>query len=112
MSVQQWKDAEGNEWNLSLTFKAVRKIQQVVGVDLLDESMAVNVIALQSQRLKLAEVLWLLTKEQADLRGVTQDDFYDALDADALEAGFSAIYEAFVLFCPSPRREAVRAALV
>jgi len=111
MQIFKWSDSANREWNLSLTFGDARKVHRLAGVDMLDPAQSAGVVGLSGQRAKLGEVLWLLSEKQAKHLGVSQDDFFDALDTDALAEGFEALCESFISFCPVAQQAAVRAAV-
>ena len=51
--------------------------------------------------------LWILCQDQAQERGLTDDDFCRAIDADCLEQMQSALVLALVDFSPPARRPAL-----
>ena len=53
--------------------------------------------------------LWILCQDQAQERGLTDDDFCRAIDADCLEQMQSALVLALVDFSPPARRPALNA---
>lgn len=78
------------------------------GVDLLDEQKAGNLSALIPDRAKLVDVLWFLARGQAEDSGIDQQTFEDSLDADVLSEAMGALAEAYINFCPSQYRQALR----
>jgi hypothetical protein len=107
-----WKDTAGREWTVRLNCGNTRKLRDELSVDLLDPSKADTVTGLLVDLPQLCLVLWQLCAGQAKARCVTRDNFFEALDGDALAAGWDALRGAFVDFCPAPRRQVVEQYLV
>jgi hypothetical protein len=106
-----FNDREGRVWDVRLDLGLCLKLRNLHRIDLLDETKAGEITALLIDRERLGNVLWLFVGDQAAAVGITKDQFFSALDADALTAGWGALADAFTDFCPSPTREAVRAAI-
>lgn len=104
--MNTFKDATGREWTLSFTVGKIRAVKNACGIDMNGPTNVENVCALISAREDLASVLWQLVKSVAE--GMSQDDFCEALDGDALEAGRAALNEAYIAWCPESSRAAVR----
>ena len=105
-------DSLNRNWEIGLTLGDCRTIRTATKIELGDASKVGDLANLVNAPEKLGEVLWLLSKEQAEAMGVTQDEFNRGLDGDALQAGWKAIVEAFIAFCPSSVRDTVRNAFL
>ena len=110
--MKTWTDSENREWNIALTIADCRAIRATVKVELGDATKAGEVANLINHAEKLGETLWQLSKGQAEPLGISQDEFYRGLNGDSLQAGWKAIVEAFIDFCPPSVRETVRNAFV
>jgi hypothetical protein len=58
---------------------------------------------------KFVDVLYALVGDQAEKKGVGEEQFYRGLQGDALEGAYSAFWDAFADFCPRHLREILRA---
>ena len=104
-------DSKAREWCVRLDLGLCLKLRNALRLDLLDPAKTGDVTALLIDRERLGNVLWALVTDQATAAGVAREEFYSALDSDALGAGWGALVEAFTDFCPRPNREAVREAI-
>lgn len=99
-------DAEGRAWSLKITVAALERVQAAADVDLaglLDaEKKFAPLAELLSQPVRLARVLWALCEPEAKARGVTPEQFGEALYGDALEAAANALVDELVFFTPNP----------
>jgi hypothetical protein len=97
----------GRDYEARFTFKRFRELSKI-GVDIDDETKTGNLVMLLTQTGKLGESLWIVAREQAAAAGVTQDQFFEALDGDAMAAGWEAICEAYINFQPENNRAKLR----
>ncbi len=108
--MKVFTDKTGKEWDVSLSIGALKRIKSFLGIDLLDpvqiEKFQEN---MASDPSAIAELIFAVVKRQADARGIIADDFYDALDTEALLAAAHALTDALVDFIPSPQRPTLRA---
>jgi hypothetical protein len=91
----------GRKYEIRFTFKKLRGLRKN-GVDITDETKSGNLVMLLQNTEKLAESLWFLIQDQVDTE--TEDQFYEALDREALDEGWQAIRSAFVDFAPHGSR--------
>lgn len=80
MDKQSWKDSEGNLW--LTTFKAVDavRLREAAGIDLLNPKTMEAIFGSDlSETLKRVEVLAELARRQWESKGLTYDQFADAL---------------------------------
>lgn len=106
-----FKDCTGREWTLQLSMGSVRSVKLACKLDIGEPSKVEIVCVIIASPDMLADVLWQLLKRDAESNGVTQDDFFDAMDGAALEAARTAFSEAYIAWCPESSRVAVREAL-
>jgi hypothetical protein len=87
-----WQDANKRTWSINLTLDLADQVLALTQVDLLpDDNDYREVIALCMRPRKLAVVLWECSRKAAELRNVSQESFSEALDSDALVAGWEAL---------------------
>lgn len=106
-----FQDSQKRTWTINLTLGLIDAVQAESGVDLIaDEGDVSPMVALLSDRRKLAAALWACVAPQAATKQVTREAFINALDGDTLAAGWGAMVDAIVFFTPSSRRSWVQAA--
>jgi hypothetical protein len=108
--VRSFKDADGREWVLSVHVGVIRRIRQATDVDLpklIDDGLK-GLRELLRDPCKLCDVLFVMVKDQADKKGITDEQFGAALGGDALGEAADAFVEALVDFFPKARQAALR----
>lgn len=105
-----FQDATGKQWRVELTLGSLRRLKSEAEFDLsamsVDERFAT---ALMGDPVTLANVCWVLCREQAV--GTTRDQFEDAIDGDAVERLQVAVFEAIVDFFHRAQAESIKAKL-
>lgn len=105
-----FKDTEGRSWALSINVTSIRRVRGLVGVDLcklIDDKLQ-PFADLVSDPCKLVDVLYCLCKEEADKRGVSDEDFGRAMAGDVIDESINAFTEELIDFFQNAR---IRASL-
>lgn len=106
--MAKFKDRHGREWAVSLTLADFRRLREEAGVELNDALADADTFAglLYGDPFRLGRIMWVLCGRQAAAAGLTEDQFADGFDADALvrcgEAAVGALVDFF-----HPRQAAV-----
>lgn len=111
MTPATFTDNMGRSWSLNPTMLDVRRLKAEFGVDPAAALLTGGGLAafLFGDPEKLAAGLWLLVKDQATTAGVSEDDFFAAIDGPALERAAEAMLAASAgLFPRSSAGQAVR----
>lgn len=95
-----FKDSESTEWQLCLTLGSVKRVRDLLGVDLLNPDHPVKdgaadrplITCLDTDLLMLCDVIYALCKPQADERGVSDEQFGGRLGGDAILAAHHALF--------------------
>ena len=99
--MPKFTDAKGREWAVTITVADLKPLRDA-GCDLAelakDGERFADAMFLRSH--DLGPVFWMLAKKRATGLGfaITEDDFFDALDATAFDAALVAFWEAFADF--------------
>lgn len=103
--MHTFRDAQERVWELRITVASLARVQAHAGVDLaalLDGQAGLTALGqLLQQPVRLAQVLWVLVEPQAQARGITPEEFGEALFGDALEAAAEAFVAELVFFIPN-----------
>lgn len=105
-----FKDTEGRSWMLSINVTSIRRVRGLVGVDLcklIDDKLQ-PFADLVSDPCKLVDVLYCLCKDEADKRGVSDEDFGRAMAGDVIDESINAFTEELIDFFQNAR---IRASL-
>jgi hypothetical protein len=105
-----FKDNVGRDWTVAINVAAVKRCRGLVGVDLyaLVDGGFDGLSRLLGDPVQFVDTLYVLCKQEADARGVSDEDFGRGLGGDALGAATDAFLEELTDFFPDPR---VRAGL-
>lgn len=99
----------GNQaYTFRLSLATADRIKAATKIDLLGDDVTKSLVGLVFDRRQLGEVIWCFAAKQAKELDVARDDFFDALDGDALERGWNAVVEAAISFIPPQRQAAER----
>ncbi|MCC6653332.1 MAG: hypothetical protein IT348_19430 [Candidatus Eisenbacteria bacterium] len=103
--MAEFKDARGKRWDIRINVSAVKRVRDLLGVELhriLDPAADVG------QQLEdpetLVNTIYLLCSAQADEAGVSDEQFGRRLAGDAIAAATKALLAAIVEFASGPQR--------
>lgn len=101
-----FKDKTGRTWAMELNAPLIRKIQQTLGVNLVDLK-ADPIGQIETDPLLFVDILWMIV--EADAGDVTDEEFGRALAGESvIDAAGEALAEAIVNFSPSGKRSLIR----
>jgi hypothetical protein len=108
--MKTFKDNADRTWTIVVHVTAVKRCRALAEVDLygLVNDGLQGLGRLLGDPVALVDVLYVLCKDEADKRGVTDEDFGRAMAGDAIEHATKAFLEELTDFFPDPR---VRAGL-
>jgi len=107
-----FKDKNGQEWQVVLNVRQMKRVRAALGVDLvnvitLDKDGAVKVDLVDriaNDPCLLVDILWVLVEEQAKAIGKTDEQFGEALAGEAIEDATRAFLDELVDFFPGAKR--------
>lgn len=106
--MRTFADNAGRTWTVAINVAAQKRVRGLLKVDLyklVDEGFK-PLAALVSDPVQLADVLFCLCKEEADAKGITDEDFGRALGGDAINHAAEAFVEELFDFFPDARARA------
>lgn len=109
--MRHFKDNTGRQWAVEINVAAVKRVRDVLGVDLLGALDGRLIQDLADDPVLLVDILYVLCRAQADAACVTDEDFGRSMAGDALDAAAAAFLEELVDFFPGARRGLLRKAL-
>jgi hypothetical protein len=109
--VKTFNDNSGRTWTVSLNIGALKRVRSLCEVDLMAAVEGKLVERLVTDPVLLCDVLFAVCAEEAEKKGVTDEEFGRSLAGDAIDAGTTALLEELVDFFPKRRREVLRTAL-
>jgi len=102
-----WTDNEGRRWNTTVTVGTLKRVKDLVDVNLLDVFDGVLLSRLADDPVLLANTLYAVCKPQADERGVDDVAFGELLVGDTIERAAEALVHGIASFFPQGRRAAL-----
>ena len=110
--MKSFTDNTGRAWTLSVTVGTIKRVRALCNVDLVGvisiESGAqpkVDLLErLGSDPVLLVDVLYAVCKPEADAKGVSDEEFGQAMSGDAIEMATTALLDEVIDF--SPKRNA------
>lgn len=100
------KDTQGREWLFRFTARTVRELAAETHLDtkaLEGENSLLQRVAADESVLYTA--LWITIRPQAQERGVTEDEWFDSLDNDSLQAAAKEWVSAYINFSHPARQK-------
>mgnify|MGYP007071574195 CR=1 FL=1 len=112
--MRRFTDTAGRTWELSVTVGTIKRVRDLVGVDLyrlVDDSFR-GLSELMADPVRLVDVLYCLCQGQAEAAKVTDEQFGQGLAGDVLAQASESFVEALIDFFPDARsRQNLRAVL-
>lgn len=109
--MKTFKDSQGREWQVTVNVTTIKRVRDLVKVDLLEVLEGKLLERLASDPILLVDVLYVVCKPQADKDNVTDESFGAALAGKSIEDATTAFLEELVDFFPEPRKGLLQKAL-
>jgi len=106
--MQSFKDTKDRPWEITINVSAIKRVRDVLHVDLLQVLDGGLVEKLSTDPVLLCDVIFVLIKPQADAKNVSDEEFGAALGGDAIDEATTALLEELVNFSRRSKREALR----
>lgn len=98
--MKTFKDNAGRPWTVNVTVSGIKRVRDVLGLDLLDTTSAIP--RLMIDPVLLCDVAYVLLKPQCDQQGVTDEQFGEGLAGDAITLCRRSVLEAITDFFDDP----------
>jgi len=110
--MKTFKDNEGMEWRVSINTTTVKRVRDLLQVDLMsfvtDKDLIANLV---NNPILLVDIIYVLCKTQADERKITDEKFGEAMAGDAIALATEAMLDELVNFSPNAaKRKALQTA--
>ena len=99
--MKPFTDSQGRTWNVTVNVGAIKRVRDLLGVDLLDVANGDLLSRLADDPCLLVDVLFALCKPEADAAKVTDEDFGRGMVGDALDSGAGVLMKELLDFFPS-----------
>lgn len=99
-----WRDNGGQTWSLTITVNTIKRVKQLVGVNLLEVFDGKLLGQLAEDPVLLVNTLYAVCQPQAEQREVSEEAFGESLVGDAIEQAAEALVQGLIDFFPQARR--------
>lgn len=98
--MKTFKDNNGRQWQLELTFDSAKRVRDLLDVNLLapEQGQPPLLTKLGTDEILLCDVIYVLVKPQADEAGISDVQFGQALGGDAICNAVNAFYDELMDF--------------
>ncbi len=106
--MHTFSDNLGRTWYVAVNVTTIRRVRAALDVDLyqlVDDGMQA-LGRLVADPVRLADVLYVLCKDDADAKNISDEDFGRALAGDAITSAAEALVEELIDFFPDERSRA------
>jgi hypothetical protein len=100
-----FKNADDVSFNVQITIKTIKDLRSVLNIDLLEGSGQV-ISTLADDPVLLADVLYIICKDQAEKKNISDENFGIGLRGQAIEDAVNAFIDSFINFSP-PQKAAL-----
>lgn len=101
--MRQFQDNAGRTWTVGVNVSAIKRVRGLTGVDLLGIADGSLIRELATDPVKLCDVIYAVCQPEAEMQGVSDEDFGRAMAGDAIEQATEALMQELLNFCPSPK---------
>ena len=98
--MKLWEDSTGRKWELSINVLSARKLKTAHDVNLFEIEDGEFITKLSKDVFLLSDILYTLSKTQADAAGIDTEKFGEALDGKAIDNATEAFLEELCDFSP------------
>ena len=110
--MRTFRDNAGRDWTIAVNVAALKRLRATLDVDLMKIVEGDLLERLYTDPVFLVDVIYVLCKPQADERGVSDEQFGQAMAGDAIELATDALIDEIIDFFPNRRdRERARQVL-
>ena len=109
--MNAFKDSAGHEWQVTITVATVKRVRDLVGVDLLEAAGGELLRTLALDPVVLVDVLYAVCKPQADAACIEPEAFGSGMAGDVIDDATVAFLAELVDFFPKSRRQMLRAVI-
>jgi len=109
--MKTFTDNAGRVWTVQVNVDAIKRVRDLVQVNLLEVVEGKLLERLISDPVLLCDVIYSLCKPETDARNVSDVDFGKAMAGDAIDGGTTALLEELVDFFPQAKRRVLAKAL-
>ena len=109
--MKTFKDNADRTWTVTVNVDAIKRVRSLLSIDLMEAVEGKLIERLIGDPVLLCDVIYCVCKEDADAKGITDEEFGRSMAGDAIELATTALLEELVDFFPQGKRQLLRKAL-
>ena len=108
--MHTFTDTAGRVWSMAISTHTIKRVRTLLSVDLMEFVEGELMAKLMGDVVLFVDVLYACCKPEADARGVTDEQFGQAMSGDVLLQAEEALAESLFSISHPSRRQAARTA--
>lgn len=109
--MKTFKDNADRTWAVTINVDAIKRVRSLLDIDLMQAVEGKLIERLIGDPVLLCDIIYCVCKEDADAKGITDEEFGRAMAGDAIELATTAMLEELVDFFPQGKRQLLTKAL-
>lgn len=109
--MKTFKDNADRTWTVTVNVDSIKRVRSLLNIDLMEAVEGKLIERLIGDPVLLCDIIYCVCKEDADAKGITDEEFGRAMAGDAIELATTALLEELVDFFPQGKRQLLRKAL-
>ncbi len=109
--MKTFKDNADRTWTVTVNVDSIKRVRSLLNIDLMEAVEGKLIERLIGDPILLCDVIYCVCKEDADAKGITDEEFGRAMAGDAIELATTALLEELVDFFPQGKRQLLTKAL-
>ena len=97
--MQTFTDIHGHAWTVAVTIGTVKRVKARLGIDMFDTD---SFMKQMQDFIMLCDLLYVICQDEAEKRGITDEQFGCSLAGQVLRDAREALMEAYMAFFPDP----------
>lgn len=102
--MKTFTDNAGRTWAVAINVATIKRVKDLLGLNLMEAVTGKLIERLEEDICQYVNVIYCVCKKEADEKGVTDEQFGEALAGDALEAATDAFLDELIDFFPQAKR--------
>lgn len=112
LKLPRFSDREDRTWDIDINVRTISRVRRLLDLNLLELALPESPLLKRlDDPVQLADVLYVLCKDQCDAQNVTDEQFGRSLTRDSIEDGWQGVLEGLISFSPRGVRPAYRKVL-
>ena len=109
--MKTFKDNADRTWTVTVNVDSIKRVRSLLNIDLMEAVEGKLIERLIGDPILPCDVIYCVCKQDADAKGITDEEFGRSMAGDAIELATTALLEELVDFFPQGKRQLLRKAL-